>query len=380
MTVKIAQIIGARPQFIKYSAVSKAIRQHNRDDEKKIDDILINTGQHYDFEMSGMFFKELGIKEPDYNLEVGSGTHAYQTGTIMQRVEDILIREEPDIVIIYGDTNSTIGGALAAAKLTIPVFHVEAGLRSYNKEMPEEINRVLADHLCTVLLCPSASAVETLRTEGFTQSCHDGKLIPVDLDTFVVSPTASNPLVINVGDVMFDVMKHSLEIAKKNSNVLADLEIGDDEYFVLTIHRAESTKSPEKLTALLEFVNEISSSKSVIFPVHPRTRALIDSMDINLAENVKQIAPIGYFDMLMLMEKSKLIMTDSGGMQKEAYWLRTPCITMREETEWRETIESGWNVLYKDYNEPHSTNNDGHFYGDGRAAERIVNVINGIAG
>lgn len=381
--MKIVQIIGARPQFIKYSAVNEAIIKHNSDSQAYIEDILINTGQHYDYEMSELFFRELGIKEPDYNLEVGSGTHAYQTGLILQKVEVVLAEEQPDAVIVYGDTNSTVGGALAAAKLNFPVLHVEAGLRSFNKKMPEEINRVLTDHLSAVLLCPSESAVAMLKREGFENISNGGGLISKAFEIAAFSPDISNPLIFNVGDVMFDVLNHSLEIAKKDSKILNDLGLVDKEYCVLTIHRAESTESLDAFKILMEFVNEIAFDKCIVFPAHPRTRNMIDTIDINLADNVKLIEPLGYFDLLMLINNSKYVMTDSGGMQKEAYWLKTPCITLRDETEWVETIDNGWNVLYKDYRADHkfhhASGKDAHFYGDGEAAVRIVNILNSIA-
>ncbi len=377
--MKIANIIGARPQFIKYFPVSKAIEKHNN-----IHDILIHTGQHYDYTMSKIFFDELGIKEPEYHLGAGSGTHGEQTAQVIQKVEEVLIKEKPDIVMVYGDTNSTLGGALASSKLHIPVAHIEAGLRSYNKHMPEEINRVLTDHVSSILFCPTETAVQNLKKEGFTNIINNGKLVdspnsspltPAPCSNLSTSQESSLCLVINTGDVMYDVILHALKIAENKSNILNHLNLAPKSYNLLTIHRAENTVNQERFSELIDFVNNASDSKPVIFPMHPRTKKVYEDYDNKLADNIKTIDPVSYFDILMLLKKSSLIMTDSGGMQKEAYWLQVPCITLRDETEWVETVQSGWNVLYRDYNGSHNHSDIASLYGDGKAAEKIVNFL-----
>ena len=411
----IATIIGARPQFIKASMVSRAIAFHNaslsRDQGAMADpkssvsahrpspitsrpsriahrplpmasspsplaEILIHTGQHYDFNMSDIFFQELGIRQPDYHLGVGSGDHGEQTGEMLKRIEEVLKKTNPDFVIVYGDTNSTLAGALAAAKLHIPVAYVEAGLRSFNKKMPEEINRVLTDHCSTILFCPTKVAVQNLKNEGFTNILANGELFCADSlppTPYALRLTPNDHLVINVGDVMFDLLKQSLPIAAK-SQVLDRLSLKPKNYKVLTLHRAENVDDFNKLKELIDFVSSLDA-QNIVFPVHPRTKKTLLSLS-RLPQNLLTIEPVGYFDMLKLMMNASMILTDSGGVQKEAYWLKVPCITLREETEWTETIESGWNVLYKKYNGKHpikSYNNNQ--YGDGHAAERIVQML-----
>ncbi len=309
--MKVASIIGARPQFIKASPVSKALSH-------KHDEIIIHTGQHYDYEMSAQFFKELEIPEPDYNLEVGSGTHGYQTGEILKGCEKVLLAEKPDIVLVYGDTNSTLAGALGAAKLHIPVAHVEAGLRSFNRSMPEEINRVVTDHISRLLFCPTDTAVENLKREGITEGVH------------------------KVGDVMVDVLLQNREKAAGNG-ILAEIGMQGKEYFLATIHRASNTDNIERLKAILKAFE--ATEKTIILPLHPRTKKAIEDSDIAIPPNVRMIGPVGYIEFMCLMANSTKIMTDSGGIQKEAYILRKPCITLRDETEWVETVQDGWNVL-----------------------------------
>lgn len=375
--MKIINIVGARPQFIKYFPVSEAINNFRKTSGMVVQDILIHTGQHYDYSMSKIFFDEFGIREPDYHLGVGSGSHGAQTGQILQRVEDVLLKEKPDIVVVYGDTNSTLGGALAASKLHIPIVHVEAGLRSYNKYMPEEINRVLTDHISSVLICPTEAAVKNLRSEGFTNIVNDGKLYEVfDEKCHKVMDDIANSLVVNVGDVMYDVLLYAIGIASKRSKIMEQLQVTSKDYCLLTIHRAENTDDQERLKEIINFVNDVSSGTRIIFPVHPRAKKAFETMKIRFRDNVSSIEPLGYFDMMMLLKNSKCVLTDSGGLQKEAYWLGVPCITLRDETEWVETIRSGWNVLYKDYKEQHNlSNNNERYYGDGKAAEKIINVL-----
>ena len=375
--MKVAQIIGARPQFIKYLPVSIAIEKINRIAGTKIEDVLIHTGQHYDYVMSKVFFDELGIKEPDYHLQIGSGTHGEQTGRIIQKVEEVLEREEPDAVVVYGDTNTTLGGAIAAVKMHIPVAHVESGLRSNNKYMPEEINRILTDDVSTVLFCPSKTAVENLASDSSRNVVNGGRLIPLDFfKTEKIKADKNNPVVINTGDVMYDVLLYAGELAERKSTALERLGLSVKSYYLMTLHRAESTDSPDRLEELMNFVSRVSGGKTVIFPMHPRTRKLYEAAKLKFADNIRIIEPVSYFDMVLLMKNSLLILTDSGGMQKEAYWLKIPCITLREETEWVETIKNGWNVLYRDYTGPHEpVENSEPYYGDGRAAERIVSAL-----
>ena len=314
--MKIVSIVGARPQFIKAAPVSKTLRASG------IHEILLHTGQHYDYGMSQIFFEELNIPEPDVNLGVGSGLHGQQTGQILIGVEEVLIKERPDWVLVYGDTNSTLAGALAAVKLHIPVAHVEAGLRSFNREMPEEHNRVLTDHCADLLFCPTQTAVKNLANEGITQGVH------------------------LVGDTMYDAVLEFAEIARQRSTILADLNLEPKRYLLATVHRPYNTDTPENLQAILSAFSEIG--EIIVFPVHPRTRKMMNSLNLNSkTQNLKLIEPVGYLDMLVLEQNALLILTDSGGMQKEAYFFGVPCVTLRPETEWVETVEAGWNVLVR---------------------------------
>ncbi len=381
--MKVTHIVGARPQFIKYFPISSAIKKFNGHfPENCIKDILIHTGQHYDYAMSKIFFNKFGIKEPDYHLGVGSGLHGEQTGKIIQKVEEVLINEKPDIVMVYGDTNSTLGGALAAAKHHIPIAHIEAGLRSFNKYMPEEINRILTDHVSTFLFCPSKTAVKNLMNEGFKNLLYGGEILPVDYclqgtDVGSTKKDSNNPFVLNIGDVMYDILIYAIEIAEKHPIILEQLQLTPKNYYLLTLHRAENTDNMERLEEIIGFVNDISGDKTIIFPIHPRTRKVYGNAKKRFVENVKIVEPVDYFDILMLLKTSALILTDSGGLQKEAYWLKIPCITLRDETEWMETVQGGWNILYKDYNGSHNLKDvNGTYYGDGKAAERIVYLIN----
>ncbi|HOI60546.1 MAG TPA: UDP-N-acetylglucosamine 2-epimerase (non-hydrolyzing) [Methanoculleus sp.] len=312
--MKIVSIVGARPQFIKCAPVSRELR-------KEHEEILVHTGQHYDHGMSAVFFEELAIPEPDYNLGIGSGTHGRQTGAMLGAIEDVLEKEEPEIVLVYGDTNSTLAGALAAAKMHVPVAHVEAGLRSFDRRMPEEVNRVLTDHASDILFCPTATAVRNLAAEGVTEG------------------------VFLVGDVMVDAMNHNRAIAEERSRILEDAGVRPGEYLVVTVHRPSNTDSRENMAAIIGALGE--AGVPVVFPVHPRTRKFLLGYDLLAAmpENIRITEPLGYLDMLRLMAHAKKILTDSGGVQKEAYMLGVPCITLRENTEWVETVEAGWNVL-----------------------------------
>lgn len=314
--MKIVTIIGARPQFIKAAPFSKEFRKENTE-------ILVHTGQHYDENMSQIFFDELGIPKPDYNLNVGSASHAHQTAAMLTKIEDIIFDEKPDALLVYGDTNSTIAGSLAASKLNLPVFHIEAGLRSYNKKMPEEQNRVLTDHISTFLFCPTNTAVDNLKKE----SIYEG--------------------VYQVGDIMYDAVLKNIDIATekykcnwKECTGIQDVEIG--KYILATVHRAENTDDIDKLRIIFEALNSLS--QTVIMPLHPRTKKIVQKYQL-LTDNIHIIEPVGYLLMLFLVKNASMIVTDSGGLQKEAYFLRTPCTTLRTETEWIETLNFDWNML-----------------------------------
>ena len=350
--MKIVSVIGARPQFIKAAVLSRALRERH-------EEYLVHTGQHYDDNMSSVFFEELGIPEPECNLGIGSGSHAVQTGAMLKALEMVLQRERPDVALVYGDTNSTLAGALAAAKLLIPVAHVEAGLRSFNRRMPEEINRVLTDRLSALLLCPSQTAVDNLGREGV----RDGVRL--------------------VGDVMADALAFAVERAEKPSSILPRLDLKPGGYLLATIHRAENTDEPGRLEPLVKALDELAEREPVVFPVHPRTRKALASRSVPLSSRVRCIEPVGYLDMVRLEKNARVILTDSGGVQKEAYWLKVPCITLRGETEWVETVQLGWNRLagpdaasilqaIRALKAPAA-----HpiLYGDGRAAPRCVEAL-----
>lgn len=319
--MKICTVIGARPQFIKAAVVSRAICAS----KSNIIEVIVHTGQHYDYEMSQVFFDQLNIPRPDYHLNVGSGLHGGQTGKMLTGIEDVLIKEKPDWVLVYGDTNSTLAGALAAAKLHIKIAHVEAGLRSFNRKMPEEINRILTDHVSTILFAPTPTAIKNLKDEGISNGV---SLVP---------------------DVMEEALFTSLPIAEAISGILKKLELTERKYALATIHRAENTDDTSRLKDILLSLIKISEEVPVVLPLHPRTRAIIASNHELLALNPERLVnfniidPVSYLDMIMLEAHAKVILTDSGGMQKEAMWLQVPCITMRDETEWVETVESGWN-------------------------------------
>ncbi|KGM96424.1 UDP-N-acetylglucosamine 2-epimerase [Clostridium novyi A str. 4552] len=350
--MKIITIIGARPQFIKAAAVSNIIREND-------EEIIVHTGQHYDENMSKIFFEELGIPYPDYNLSVGSGNHGAQTGKMLEKIEDILLQEKPDCVLVYGDTNSTIAGALAASKLLIPVAHVEAGLRSFNMAMPEEQNRILTDHISKYLFAPTETAVKNLDNEGIKNRVY------------------------NCGDVMFDAILHFKKVAEQKSTILETLGLKEKEYLLATIHRAENTNDINRFTNIIEALNE--SGANIVLPLHPRSQKYIENYNLKFSDNVKIIDPVGYLDMIILEANSKKIVSDSGGVQKEAFFLDVPCITLRDETEWIETVDNGWNIIVgadkakiKDAIlnfEPNQEKKNS--FGDGNAAERIVNIITG---
>ena len=311
--MKAASIVGARPNFVKLAPVSREVR-------RRFDEVIIHTGQHYDYEMDKIFFDDMGIPAPDYHLGIGSGSHGHQTGEMLKKIEEAIMLEKPDVVLVFGDTNSTLAGALAAAKLHINVAHVEAGLRSYDKSMPEEINRVLVDHCSDLLLCPTKTAVENLKIEGIKRNVY------------------------LTGDVMVDAQRDCAKIAENKSRILADLDIEPKDYCLATIHRASNTDDPDKFRAIIEALEELGD---IVFPCHPRAEKYLRQFGLwdDLNRRARVIKPVGYFDMLMLEKNAKKILTDSGGVQKEAYLLGIPCITIRDETEWVETVADGWNVL-----------------------------------
>ncbi|MBI4203256.1 MAG: UDP-N-acetylglucosamine 2-epimerase (non-hydrolyzing) [Chloroflexi bacterium] len=352
--MNILSVVGARPEFVQAARLSKAIRTRHRE-------VLVHTGQHYDYEMSEVFFQQLGLPRPDYNLGVGSGAHGWQTGEMMARMEKVIDEVRPDWTIVRGDTNSTLAGALAAAKLHIPVAHVEAGLRSFNRAMPEEINRIATDHISDLLFCPTQAAMDNLQREGL-------------LDKALL-----------VGDVMYEAILYSLALAQEQSDILARLSLKPRGYLLATVHRAENTDEPLRLAGILQAL--AAADEPVVFPVHPRTGAALKQHGLGLGGRVLGIPPVGYFDMLILEQNARLVLTDSGGVQKEAYCLGTPCITLREETEWVETVEAGWNTLVgvdpqaicgavKEFQPPQARP---LLYGDGHTSERIVQALEGYA-
>ncbi len=360
--MKLVDIVGARPQFIKVGAILRAIERHNHaHPHSPMREVLVHTGQHYDYEMSQVFFDELELKAPDYHLGVGSGTHAVQTSEMLKGVEDVLVKETPDIVVTYGDTNSTLAGALAAAKLHILVAHVEAGLRSFNKAMPEEVNRVITDHISDLLFCPTETAVQNLEREGITRGVY------------------------HVGDVMHDSVLHNVQLAERRSRILERLRLEPKGYALATVHRAENTEDANRLRSIFHALDESARADlPVIVPLHPRTRKQLHALPQSF-DRLQLIEPVSYLDMLLLEKHARLIVTDSGGVQKEAYFFQVPCVTLREETEWVETVQAGWNVLAGAHS-PRITQamrsctpptSCPPFYGDGRAAEQVVRRLLG---
>ncbi len=323
MTVKIATVVGARPQFVKAAMVSRALQRVGAQGGAEAPrEIIIHTGQHYDTNMSQVFFDDLGLPASRHNLGVGSASHGEQTGRMLIRLEAVLQQERPDIVLTYGDTNSTLAAALVASKLHIPLVHVEAGLRSFNKRMPEELNRILTDHAADLLFCPTATAVQNLRAEGITQHVY------------------------NVGDVMYDATLFFATLAERRAAHVRRLSEGKP-YYLATVHRQENTDNPERLAGILEALGRLN--EVVIFPVHPRTASALRQHNLwgleGSPNGIRLIPPVSFLEMLNLEKHARLILTDSGGVQKEAYFLNVPCVTLREETEWVETVAAGVNVL-----------------------------------
>jgi len=351
--MKIVTVIGARPQFIKAAPLLNALEKL----DTACEHVLVHTGQHYDDAMYRQFFSELSIPAPDHDLEVGSGTHGRQTAAMMERLEPILEDVQPDWVVVYGDTNSTIAAALVAAKNHIRVAHVEAGLRSFNRTMPEELNRVVTDHLSNALLCPSETAVRNLETEGITKGVH------------------------MIGDVMADALAMALDRIENEPGAFEALNLQPGGYLLATVHRASNTDDPDTLVRLVTALKSLD--EPVVFPVHPRTRARLNELGVEQGGNLIEVDPVGYLDMVRLEKDARMILTDSGGVQKEAYWQGVPCVTLREDTEWVETIENGWNMLVgtdaeairdavRSFAPPAERP---ELYGDGHASERCVEVL-----
>ena len=363
-TVRIVTVVGARPQFVKAAAVSRAIAAFNAAQrDVQVQEQIVHTGQHYDPSMSKVFFDELHIPQPAVNLEVGSGTHGAQTGQMLQRIEEVLLAGKPEWMLVYGDTNSTLAGALAAAKLHIPVAHVEAGLRSFNRRMPEEINRIVADCVSTLLLCPTGTSVVNLTREGIGRGVHE------------------------VGDVMYDSVLYNAKLAQKSSKVLTTLGLERREYYLATVHRAENTDDPRRLEGILAALSQLD--RPIILPLHPRTRKTLGAGLAGIKSNVRIIDPVPYLDMLMLEQNARLILTDSGGVQKEAYWFGCPCVTLRDETEWVELVQAKCNRLagadakaivqaVNDFEAADAKLPDDrpkNLYGDGHAADKVVQLL-----
>lgn len=319
MTIKILTIVGARPQFIKAAVVSRLLRADSRFQE-----VLVHTGQHYDSNMSDVFFDELEMPKPEYHLGIGSGHHGKQTGEMLAAIEEVLLKEQPAWVLIYGDTNSTLAGALAASKLHVPVAHVEAGLRSFNRKMPEEINRIVADQLSQLLLVPTQQGMSNLEKEGVAQE-----------------------LIHWVGDVMYDAALYYGKKADEQSQILSKLGLSPKKYILATVHRAENTDDEQRLKAIFSAFNLLAQEMSVVLPLHPRTRKMLEQYNLlqNIPSRLHLIEPIGFLDMVMLEKNASLVVTDSGGVQKEAFFYEVPCITLRDETEWVELVELGWNQI-----------------------------------
>jgi UDP-N-acetylglucosamine 2-epimerase len=340
--MKLVTIVGARPQFIKTFSVSRALAQTG-----KVEEILVHTGQHFDAAMSEVFFSQLGLREPDYHLGISGGGHGQMTGRMLERLEVVIEEQAPDSVLVYGDTNTTLAGALAASKLYTPVIHVEAGLRSHNRRMPEEINRVVVDHISTLLCCPTVTAVEQLNREGIERALGNGALTRSDGMSNLRNVGPDSPLVVNVGDVMLDALLHFRNIAENNSDILDRLQLSAGAYAVLTIHRAHNTSDIDSLCRLLAPVLELSVTLPIVFPAHPRTRRLLEAADewdrLATAPGLILSEPLGYLDFLQLEANARAVLTDSGGVQKEAFFLGIPCLTLRDETEWRETVDAGRN-------------------------------------
>ena len=351
--MKILTILGARPQFIKAGSVSREIANH-----KEIEEVIVHTGQHYDANMSDIFFEEMQIPKPNYFLGIGGKSHGAMTGQMIEKIEEVAQKEKPDWIMVYGDTNSTLAGALVASKLHIKLAHIEAGLRSFNMKMPEEVNRILTDRVSNILFCPTDAAVQNLKNEGY--------------DNFDCQ-------IVKSGDVMQDGAMFYKNLALKPS---CDIK---DNFILCTIHRAENTDDENRLRSIFEALNEIAKEKQIILPLHPRTKKILENLKLNI-QNLTLIDPVGYLEMVWLIDNCSLVMTDSGGLQKEAYFFEKPCITLRDETEWVELVECGANVLvgadkekifqaYRDNSKLNIENSKINLYGGGKASEKIIKKL-----
>lgn len=356
--MKVLTVVGARPQFVKAAVVSRVIRQ-----TAGITECLVHTGQHYDANMSDVFFREMEIPAPDLFLGIGGGGHGQMTGRMLEKLEEVMVAQQPDIVLVYGDTNSTLAGALAAAKLHIPVAHVEAGLRSWNMRMPEEINRILTDRISNLLFCPTKTAVENLATEGMGDNPNLARKI------------------LNCGDVMFDAVRYYRKTALPTVPVAEFTQEHKNKFVLVTVHRADNTDNADCLKNIFNALDLVAKEQVVVCPVHPRTASRIQALGLQ-TDRIQLWEPVGYFDMLALLDSCAGVLTDSGGLQKEAYFFNKPCVTLREETEWVELVESGWNVLagadchqiltgVANFSQARPAWNEG-LYGDGYAGEKIV--------
>lgn len=353
--MKIITVVGARPQFVKAAVVSRALLQH-----KNMQELIVHTGQHYDNNMSDIFFEEMQIPQPAYNLEIKESLHGMMTAKMMMGIEKILLDEKPNAVLVYGDTNSTMAAALAASKLHIPVAHVESGLRSFNMQMPEEINRIVTDKVSNLLFCPTQTAVDNLQAEGYSQSFYHIHL---------------------TGDVMYDAALFYFE--RSAPKIIEQLQLQNKQFILATIHRAENTNNMEHLAAIVSALNELNKEQQVVVPLHPRTSKLIDQLNIKPEFTI--IEPVGYFDMLQLLHNCSLVITDSGGLQKEAYFFKKFCVIMREQTEWKELVEHGFATIAGSSKEQiimqskqfmnSSFSGDAVLYGDGKAGEKIANIL-----
>jgi len=374
--IKIVTIIGARPQIIKAAAISRAIKNKF---SKEINEIIVHTGQHYDDDMSQIFFDELGIPKPYHNLNIGSGLHGKQTARMIEGIEELLLIENPDYLLLYGDTNSTLSGAIAASKLNIPIVHVEAGLRSYNRKMPEEINRIVCDHLSSLLFSPTKSGFGNLINEGFNSA----NQAPFSAD---------KPGIFHCGDIMYDNSLHFVDLASKKSNILVENGLAKSKYVLATIHRDHNTDITENLKSIFNALVTISKQLKVVLPLHPRTEKMLHAtehkkllMKINETKNLFLIPPVSFLDMIQLEKNSSLIITDSGGVQKESYFFNKPCIVLRPETEWVEILDTGKAKLVSADNNKILSAFDNlinmeqsefpKIFGDGRAAEFICETL-----
>lgn len=387
--MKLVTIIGARPQIIKAAALSRAIKNHFSD---RIQEVIVHTGQHYDDNMSQVFFDELQIPRPDYNLHVGSASHGVQTARMTEGIEALLIKERPDFIVLYGDTNSTLAGAVAAAKIHVPIVHIEAGLRSFNKSMPEEINRIVCDHCSTLLFTPTKAGLENLKREGFSIDEGGVSTLRQAQGSTTAVPTIDNPKVYHCGDIMYDNSLHFADIAEEKTDILQRMELVGKPFILATIHRDSNTDHPERLGAIFDALIELSKENQIVLPLHPRTAKLLKTNLSNKKQslvfsspNIKLIPPVSFLEMIALERHAQLVMTDSGGVQKEAYFFKKPGIILRPETEWVEIVQTG-NAILADADESRIMEAWQHFknnpptvfpeiFGDGHAAEFMLDKI-----